>query len=284
MIQPKKSLGQHFLTNRHYCTRIVELAEINQSDTVLEIGPGTGALTSFLLEKSRFVTAVEFDRDMVKALEGKYASAINSEPPHLRIHQKNILKSDWGPFLACPSAELEPGSIKPDQSSAKVIGNLPYNISTRILDHSVKFKNFFSSFTLMTQKEVALRILAEPGSSDYGYFSLLMAFNFHRISGFDVPPGSFYPPPKVMSRVLQLKPRFIQTEAEKEFIQLTKTAFSQRRKTIYNNLKSIFPDNKLLASALEESGISAQARPQEISLEKFLAISEVSRRVLSFKL
>ena len=92
MIQPKKSLGQHFLTNRHYCTRIVELAEIGQSDTVLEIGPGTGALTSILLEKSRFVTAVEFDRDMVKALEGKYQYAINSNPPHLRIHQEEYSK------------------------------------------------------------------------------------------------------------------------------------------------------------------------------------------------
>ena len=284
MIQPKKSLGQHFLTNRHYCTRIVELAEIDQSDTVLEIGPGTGALTSILLERSRFVTAVEFDRDMVEALEGKYQYAINSNPPHLRIHQKNILNSDWEPFLVYPSPEQAPGRIKPDQIRAKVIGNLPYNISTRILDHSVKFKKFFAGFTVMTQKEVALRILAAPGSSDYGYFSLLMAFNFHRINGFDVPPGSFFPPPKVMSHVLQLKPKFIQTEAEKEFIHLTKTAFSQRRKTIYNNLKCLFPDHKLLASILEESGVSAQTRPQEISLEKFLAISEVSRRVLSFKL
>ncbi len=283
MIQPKKSLGQHFLTNRHYCTRIVELAEIDQFDIVLEIGPGTGALTSSLLERSRLVTAVEFDRDMVKTLEGKYQAVMNSEPPRLRIYQKNILNSDWEPFLHYPFPEQEQYSIKPDQIKAKVIGNLPYNISTRILEHSVKFKKFFASFTFMTQKEVALRILAAPGSSDYGYFSLLMAFNFHRISGFDVPPGSFYPPPKIMSHVLQLKPRFIQTEAEKEFIQLTKTAFSQRRKTIYNNLKRLFPDPEQLLLALEESGVSPQARPQEISLEKFLAISEASRRVLSFQ-
>ena len=93
----------------------------------------------------------------------------------------------------------------------------------------------------MTQKEVALRILAKPGSSDYGYFSLLMAFNFNRISGFDVPPGSFFPPPKVMSHVLQLKPKFIQTEAEKEFIHLTKTAFSQRRKNHLQQPEMPFP-------------------------------------------
>jgi 16S rRNA (adenine1518-N6/adenine1519-N6)-dimethyltransferase len=283
MIQPKKSLGQHFLTNKHYCTRIIELASVNQSDKIFEIGPGTGALTSFLLENSLCVTALEFDRDMVEALEHKYQVEINSTPPRLWIHQGNVLKTNWKPLLL----EILPGQESSDSIAEvlkpKVVGNLPYNISTRILEHSIEFKNHFQSFTFMTQKEVSARILASPGSSDYGYFSLLMDFNFQRIKGFDVPPNSFYPPPKVMSHVMQLRPRFIETEAEKEFIQLTKIGFSQRRKTIFNNLISLFHDKKLLSSVLEECDIPERSRAQELNLEQFLAISEVSRRVLSFK-
>ena len=283
MIQPKKSLGQHFLTNRHYCTRIVTLAEISKSDLVLEIGSGTGALTYFLLDGALSVTALEFDRDMVKALEETYESELNSDPPRLRIHQGNVLKADWGPLLSEPSPGQLPAGSGTGCPGRKVVGNLPYNISTRILEHSIKYKNLFESFTFMTQKEVSQRILAAPGSGDYGYFTLLMDLHFHRAPGFDVPPGSFYPPPKVMSHVMQLKPRFIQTNAEREFIHLTKTAFSQRRKTLFNNLKHLFPDNKILSEILEGCGISGQARPQEITLEQFLAVSEVSRRVLSFK-
>ena len=283
MIQPKKSLGQHFLTNRHYCTRIVELAGINQSDIILEIGPGTGALTSFLLEKSLCVTALEFDRDMVLALEKKYQAEINSDPPHLIIHQGNVLKANWKQLLSDSLPGREPEKLESGLLKPKVIGSLPYNISTKILEHSIKFKKNFQSFTFMTQKEVSQRILASPGSSDYGYFSLLMEFNFDRTSGFDVPPGSFFPPPKVMSHVAQIRPRFIKTDAEREFIQLTKIAFSQRRKTIFNNLKSLFRDKQLLSSVLEESGIPERSRAQELSLEQFLTISEVSRRVLSFK-
>ena len=283
MIHPKKSLGQHFLTNRHYCTRIVTLAEINKSDMVLEIGSGTGALTSFLLEASLSVTALEFDRDMVKALAEKYESELNSDPPRLRIHQGNVLKSDWGPLLSEPVPGQTAEDTGTGASGRKVVGNLPYNISTRILEHSIRYKNLFESFTFMTQKEVSQRILAAPGSGDYGYFTLLMDLHFHRSPGFDVPPGSFFPPPRVMSHVMQLKPRFIQTDAEKEFIHLTKTAFSQRRKTLYNNLKPLFPDRKFLSDILEKCGIPEQARAQEISLEQFLAVSEVSRGVLSFK-
>ena len=110
-----------------------------------------------------------------------------------------------------------------------------------------------------------------------------MAFNFKRIKGFDVPPGAFNPPPKVMSHVMQVCPRFIETPAEKEFITISKAAFSQRRKTVFNNLKRIFPDRKILSSILEECGIPEKTRPQDISLEQFLSVSEVSRRVLSFR-
>lgn len=283
MIQPKKSLGQHFLTNRHYCTRIVTLAEIKKSDLVLEIGSGTGALTSFLLEGALSVTALEFDRDMVKALEETYESELNSDPPRLRIHQGNVLKADWGRLLSEPLPGQTPADPETGRPGGKVVGNLPYNISTKILEHSIRYKNLFESFTFMTQKEVSQRILASPGSGDYGYFTLLMELHFHRKAGFDVPPGSFHPPPKVMSHVMQLKPKFIKTDSEREFILLTKTAFSQRRKTLYNSLKPLFPDHRLLSGILEECGIPGQARPQEVTLEQFLAVSKVSRRVLSFK-
>jgi len=273
MIQPKKSLGQHFLTNRRVCMRILDLAGIGRADTVLEIGPGTGALTDFLLKNAGFVTALEFDRDMVKLLGEKYQDAVTSSPPRLLIHQENVLKSDWGQLLPFPG----PGSARP----AKIVGNLPYNIATRILEHSIRFKSLFQSFTFMTQKEVAMRIQAAPGSADYGYFTLLMDFNFQRIRGFDVPPGSFSPPPKVMSHVMQLRPLF--RETGNEFLALARQAFSQRRKTLFNNLKPLFPETGRLSSILAECGIPERSRPQELSLEQFLAISDASRGMLSFK-
>jgi len=282
MIQPKKSLGQHFLTNRQYCTRILELAGINHSDMVLEIGPGTGFLTSALLQNSRFVTALEFDRDMISFLGEKFHKEIHSAPPRLRLHQENVLKADWRPLLSCfPGTEESPPET--ESPKTKVIGNLPYNISTRILEYSIRFKELFNSFTFMAQKEVAMRILAGPGTSDYGYFSLLMEFNFQRIKGFDVSPGAFSPPPGVMSHVMQLKPRFIEVPSPGQFVGLIKKSFAQRRKTIFNNLKPCCAQPGKLSEILEACGIPENARPQEISLEQFLAVSEAGRTVLSFK-
>jgi len=283
MIEPKKSLGQHFLTNRNYCTRIADLAGIKDGDTLLEIGPGTGALTEVLLEQAAVVHAVEFDRDMVRALEENFRDQLSSAPPRLILHQANVLRSDWQSIL-CPGNEGQSGNVQDSvKAETAVVGNLPYNIATRILEHSIKFKHLFRSFTCMTQKEVSLRIQAAPGSADYGYFSLLMDFNFERIRGFDVPPGAFNPPPKVISHVMQLRPRFLETGAEQEFITITKAAFSHRRKTIFNNLKLIFPNKKALSAILEECGISEKSRPQELGLEEFLSVSEVSRGMLSFR-
>ncbi len=281
MIQPKKSLGQHFLISRNYCTRILALAEIKNTDNVLEIGPGTGALTTFLLEHANKVAVIEFDRDMVQALETRFAPEINNTPARLIIHQGNVLKTDWAGIISLREQEIITPGLIPEAAKPKIIGNLPYNIATRILDYSIQYRHLFESFTFMTQKEVSMRIQALPGSGDYGYFSLLMAFYFKRIKGFNVPPGSFSPPPKVMSHVMQLRPRFIETTAEKEFITIIKAAFSQRRKTIYNNLKSLFTDKKILSTVLEECGIAENTRPHEISLEQFLSLSEVSRPMLS---
>lgn len=276
MIQPKKSLGQHFLTDHEYCKRIIELAEINRLDSILEIGSGTGLLTSSLLRHGGRVYALEFDRDMVAILLDKFQKEMGENPPRFSLQQGNVLALDWKPLLLSLS-----GSSVPERP--KIVGNLPYNISTRILEHASRFKSLYQHFTFMSQKEVARRILAEPGSPDYGYFSVLMDFHFQRISGFDVPPGAFSPPPKVISHVMQLKPRYLEVESEKRFIGLVKIAFSQRRKTIYNNLKSYFPDRGLLSEILRSSGIAENARPQEISLSQFLAVSDSCRGVISFR-
>lgn len=276
MIQPKKSLGQHFLTDHEYCKRIIELAEINRLDSILEIGSGTGLLTSSLLRHGGRVYALEFDRDMVAILLDKFQKEMGENPPRFSLQQGNVLALDWKPLLLSLS-----GSSVPERP--KIVGNLPYNISTRILEHASRFKSLYQHFTFMSQKEVARRILAEPGSPDYGYFSVLMDFHFQRISGFDVPPGAFSPPPKVISHVMQLKPRYLEVESEKRFIGLVKIAFSQRRKTIYNNLKSYFPDRGLLSEILKSSGIAENARPQEISLSQFLAVSDSCRGVISFR-
>ena len=283
MIPPKKSLGQHFLTNPRYCSQILELAEITHSDTVLEIGPGTGFLTSYLISNADRVTALEFDRDMVSMLEEKFTNEIRCIPPRLRIVQSNVLSADWRELLFQLRESRDSGNDNQAQFLPKIAGNLPYNISTRILEYSTHYKDWFQSFTFMCQKEVAARILASPGSPDYGYFTLLMEFNFHRKSGFDVPPGAFTPAPKVISHVMQLRPRFIDTACRATFVRIIKTAFRQRRKTIYNNLKPLFQDPKELSRVLNDSGIPEKTRPQQISLEQFLTVSDTCCRVVSFK-
>lgn len=283
MIQPKKSLGQHFLTNPQYCTRILELADISKGDTVLEIGPGTGYLTSFLLQYSARVTALEFDRDMIALLGEKFAGEINNTPPTLQLEQANVLNCDWAQLLSRLSGSSRSGDTGLPGSLPKIIGNLPYNISTRILEYATGYKIHFQSFTFMSQKEVAERILAGPGSPDYGYFSLLMEFHFHRMPGFDVPPGVFSPPPRVMSHVMQLRPRFVETESPARLIKIIKCAFRQRRKTLYNNLKPLFRDSKELSRVFEEAGIPEKTRPQQINLEQFLAVSDSCSRMLSFQ-
>jgi 16S rRNA (adenine1518-N6/adenine1519-N6)-dimethyltransferase len=253
----KKSLGQHFLADFEYCQKIVQFAQIGPEDTVVEIGPGTGQLTRALLPRAQKVVAIEFDREMVQYLKRHYRDDA-AAAERLDIIQADILSFNWALL---------------GNNRFKVIGNLPYNIGTQILQHMIPIKDRFQSGTFLLQKEVAQRILSAPNSKDYGYFTLLMEYHFDRIAGFDVPPGVFLPPPRVTSQVIQLKPHEppYPVPDESAFRRLLKSAFQQRRKTLWNNLKS-GRDPERLEPAFEVCRIPAQARPETVTLEQYACL------------
>ncbi|MDA2933292.1 16S rRNA (adenine(1518)-N(6)/adenine(1519)-N(6))-dimethyltransferase RsmA [Acidobacteria bacterium AH-259-D05] len=257
----KKSLGQHFLSNPEYCRKIAHFARIGPEDRVVEIGPGTGQLTKILIPLARAVIAIEFDRDLVQYLKD-HSRDVDDSADRLTIIQGDVLTFNWSTIVG--------------KKRFKVIGNLPYNISTPILQRMIEIKDRFQSGTFLVQKEVAQRILAVPHSKDYGFFSLLMEYHFQRMAGFDIPPGAFVPKPKVTSHVIQLIPRrepHLVPNYE-AFQALLKNAFQQRRKTLWNNLKlNQSPED--IGRAFEACGIQARARPEEVTLEQYACLGRM---------
>ncbi|MBM3414772.1 MAG: ribosomal RNA small subunit methyltransferase A [Bacteroidetes bacterium] len=242
----KKSLGQHFLQDENICRKIVEALQQRPVYQLLEVGPGSGALTKYLLDLPGLsFKAVELDQEKVEyllktypALEGKI------------IHQS---------FL-----DLYP----PFQGIFTVIGNFPYNISTQILFHVLEWRQQIEAVIGMFQKEVAQRAAAPHGSKTYGVLSVLIQAFFEVEYLFDVAPGCFNPPPKVKSGVIRLCPRQValSMRSEKEFTALVKTAFNQRRKTLRNACKPLF-DQPTLADPL------FLKRAEQLSVEEFAALS-----------
>jgi len=258
MVQAKKALGQHFLTDQSYCRKIVQYAGVQADDVVVEIGPGTGQLTAVLVETAARVVAVEFDRDMVVALGERFSALM---PDRLSLVEADVLQFDW-PAL-------------PVVGRFKMLGNLPYNISTRILRKAIAVKDRMESFTFMVQKEVAERVRARPGSRDYGYFSVLMEYHFERRSGFDVPPGAFTPRPKVMSHVMMLVP----TEPAdpvpdlESFERLLSRSFAHPRKTLWNNLTSAGYPAERVKESFEAAAIDSKIRPSHVKLSQYACLS-----------
>lgn len=258
----KKSLGQHFLADPHYCRKIARFAGIDSQDSVVEIGPGTGHLTQVLLGMARRVTAIEFDREMVDHLRDRWPESGTHQGAPLTIVQADVLTLDWSTILGT--------------GPVKVIGNLPYNISTRILQKMTSIKDRFHNCTVLVQKEVAQRILAGPNSKDYGYFTLLMEYHFQRVAGFDISAGAFVPKPKVLSHVLKVIPRQHPHEVSdyEAFLSLLKEAFQQRRKTLWNNLKGTHAPQRL-GAAFQASHIADQARPESVTLEQYVCLARM---------
>ncbi len=255
----KKSLGQHFLIDESVAFRIVQFAAVGQDETVIEIGPGLGHLTRLLLESGARVTGVEFDRDMVLQLRKQWPP----EKSSLQVVQANILTLDWLSILPA--------------HPVKVVGNLPYNISSRIIRETMRVKHRFQSLVFMLQREMARRLLARPGDSDYGLFSVLSHFHFDCEFGFDVPAGAFRPRPSVVSSVLRLVPRPepVGPLTHRRLEALLRQAFRHPRKTIFNNLKASKMDPKRIEAALEECGIESRQRPQDVDLEAFGCLARV---------
>ena len=258
---PKKSYGQHFLSDPVYCKRVVDFATLQAGDTVLEIGAGTGQLTEALLGRCRRIIAVESDPELVDCLLKRFSDHLPSS--RLVVLRADILNFDWDSI--------------PHQTPFKLVGNLPYNISTRILAKMAESKDRFQTFTFMVQKEVGDRILAPVGGRDYSFFTLFMQYHFSCIKGFDVPPGVFLPRPKVDSSVLQCRPRQRDWSQARytHCMLLLKRAFRHRRKTLWNNLKAFVPDRTRLAAVFETCKIAPDVRPQQLDLSHYSCLSRM---------
>ena len=243
----KKRFGQHFLTDPSILRRIVQFANIGLDDTVVEIGPGTGALTRHLAAAARHVIAIEIDRDLIAGLRSDL-------PENVEIIEGNALTLDFpsGPF--------------------HIAGNLPYNVSTPLLKRFIELRDRIQDVTVMIQKEVAGRLTAKPGG-DYGSLSVLIQYYANVKYGFTVRPGAFKPRPKVDSAVIRLNWKPDVPEA-REFTDFVQRAFASRRKKLVNNLVHLFPslDRAEILRHMEEAAVAANARPEELSVSEFLRV------------
>lgn len=273
--QTKPKMGQHFLASEDLAARLVDtLGDVSQS-TVLEIGPGRGIMTSLLAKRARRLIAVELDRVLAAQLRLKFGMARNVE-----IIEADILAIDFDslfgpkPGLSQPGIDLKPQPVK-------VVGNLPYYITSDILLRLFEFSKYFDSIVIMVQREVADRIAAEPGGRDYGMLSATVQLYARVENLFTLPPGAFVPPPKVHSSVLRLT---IDPQQEKlgvagdGFIDFLRLSFGQKRKTLWNNLKAKY-EGAELKQALAEAKVKPTARAETLTLEESAAIYRALRDI-----
>jgi 16S rRNA (adenine1518-N6/adenine1519-N6)-dimethyltransferase len=259
VIPARKRWGQHFLVRPETAKRIVEAARIGPEDTVVEVGPGDGALTRPLADRAARVLAIEIDPLRTEALRQEFAGRDG-----VRICGGDALGKPFGEWLS------EAGWKTP----AIFVSNLPYNAATAILLRAIEEEEVFSRVVGTVQKEVARRFAAVPGGEGYGYLSVrAAAFAKARVL-FDLPPGAFRPPPKVKSSVLELTPRStgIGPEERKGALQLASLAFRWRRKTVPNALSSAV-DRRQVERELQELGRNPRARPEDLSLEDYAALA-----------
>jgi 16S rRNA (adenine1518-N6/adenine1519-N6)-dimethyltransferase len=264
-IKPRKRLGQSFLMEENVIRKIAALAQVTKNDIVVEIGAGIGVLTEDLAQNAAKLIAVELDDKLVEVLEDKLAKYNN-----VQIYSGDILKFDFGAI-----DRNEPQKIK-------VVGNVPYNISSPLLFHLLSFRKIIDSFVLMLQKEVIQRLVASPCSKDYGVPSVILQMFAAVEKVLDVPAGCFYPRPKVESSVVKgffLERTLIELADEDFFIRLVRDAFAQRRKMLINNLKKSKllegVSESFLKEALKLAGIDGQRRGETLSVEEFGCLSNI---------
>ena len=260
----KPKLGQHFLTSETAALRIVDALGDLSASTVLEIGPGQGALTRLLVKRARRLIAIELDRVLAAQLRMQFALA-----PNIEVIEGDILAIDFHSIFGPKPGNSRPG-LEHKPEPARVVGNLPYFITSDILLRLFEFRQYFDTLVLMVQKEVADRMAEPPGGSEYGLLSATVQLYAQVEKLFTLPPGAFSPPPKVHSTVvrLQLAPRIESLGVpEAGFIRFLKQSFGQKRKTLWNNLKLDY-DPKLLKAGLERAGIKPTVRAEALSLEK----------------
>ncbi|MDH4047633.1 MAG: 16S rRNA (adenine(1518)-N(6)/adenine(1519)-N(6))-dimethyltransferase RsmA [Gammaproteobacteria bacterium] len=248
--RPRKRFGQHFLVDSETISRIVEAIAPQANDTLVEIGPGEGAITHALAARSGKLHAIEFDRDLAAGLKRQF-----SDRHSVQVHQADAMKFDYS-------------SLGTD---LRIAGNLPYNISTPLLFHLVEHREHIRDMHFMLQKEVVDRITASPGSKAYGRLTVMLGCFMESLPLFDVGPESFRPPPKVWSSVLRMRPlpvAHFDLGHPQVLSRLVVQAFGKRRKTIRNALKGFASEEQLIAC-----GIDPGARPEQVAIDRWVSLA-----------
>jgi 16S rRNA (adenine1518-N6/adenine1519-N6)-dimethyltransferase len=251
---PRRRFGQNFLVDPHYVTRILDAVDAKPDDNIVEIGPGLAAITAGLIDRSRHITAIEIDRDLVAELRSIYASH------QLTLHETDALSFDFGRL----------------GERLRVVGNLPYNISSPLLFHVAKFADRLVDVHVMLQREVVARMIAQPGTADYGRLTVMLQATFKMTRLFIIPPGAFRPAPKIDSAFVRLiplgaaKPPIVD---EALFARVVAAAFGQRRKTLRNALSSICDE-----ATLRAVGIDPSARGETLGVSNYVRLANVLTR------
>ena len=251
--QARKRFGQNFLVDNNIIEKIVSAIAPTPNQNLIEIGPGQGAITGPVLEKCPRLNVIELDRDLIPLLQKKF-----HQYPELHIHQGDALKTDFSQFYR-------------EGKPLRIIGNLPYNISTPLMFHLLSYSGQIRDMYFMLQKEVVTRLAAVPGDKNYGRLSIMVQYYCQVEPLFQVPPTAFRPAPKVESAIVRLLP-YPEPPYPADDLQLlsrlVRACFQQRRKTMRNTLKHM-----LNAEQLEQLGIDLTRRPETLSVEDFVVLS-----------
>ncbi len=245
----RKRFGQNFLVDPGIIAAIVSAVDPRRDDVVVEIGPGLGAITEPLMQRIDHLHVVEIDRDLIARLKKQHA------PERMTVHEGDALAFDFAGI----------------GRNLRLVGNLPYNISTPLLFHLAGYVDVVHDMHFMLQKEVVERMVAEPGNADFGRMSVMLQYRFHLEWLIDVPPDSFDPPPKVQSAVVRLIPKplaELNAKNQEKLSQVVLAAFGQRRKMLRNTMKSLLDDAAF--AALE---IAPTLRPEDLSVEDYVRIA-----------
>lgn len=250
---PRKRFGQNFLTDQLVLSQIIRAIHPQSGEVMVEIGPGLAAMTTLLLDALPQMHVVELDRDLVTRLKK------NFPPEKLIIHEGDALKFDFSSISLTPGRKL------------RVVGNLPYNISSPLLFHLADIAGIVEDQHFMLQKEVVERMVAEPGSKAYGRLSVMLQWRYHMELLFIVPPDAFDPPPKVDSAIVRMIPKAEVLDCAQADLEAVVTkAFSQRRKVIRNCVAGMFTEQQLT-----DAGIDPQARPETVALEQYVNLARM---------
>lgn len=255
----RPKLGQHFLSDARYCSRIADALGLNVRDLVIEVGPGHGAMTALLASRAQRVVAIEIDPELVHKLRQRF-----QQSPNVEIVHGDVLITDLGDI--CRRQKVD---------QCYVFGNIPYYITSPIIHHVLGFARQVRAMGLLVQREVGNRLVAQPGSRDYGYLTVFTRLYGSARVAFDVPPGAFCPPPKIYSAFVRFQMHTdrvgISPEHEREFLAFLKQSFVFKRKKLLNCLVPRYSREKIEAE-LERLTLRLSVRAEEVSLEQFISI------------